>query len=86
MCVCVVCVCTPMGTMQSALLLALLGCSLTVYASPFSLSCKGGDFSVIVDVTRDSYTSPSSARKKTAEDLANKGESSLPSRGESSAV
>lgn len=75
-----------MGNMQSALLLALLGCSLTAYASPFSLSCKGGDFSVIVDVTRDSYTSPSSARKKTAEDLANRGESSLPSRGESSAV
>lgn len=53
----------------------LPGCSLTAYAFPFSHSRKRGDFCVPVDITRGSYMSSSSARKKTAEDFPSRGES-----------
>lgn len=64
--------------LRAAVASPLWGCSRTAYAFPFSSSCKGGDFSVPVDVTCGSYMSSSTARKKTAEDF--------PSRGESSAT
>lgn len=72
--------CVPMGNwtwgLGAAAASPLSGCSLTAYALPFSLSCKGGDFSVPVDVTRGSYVSSSSSRKKIAEDFPSGGESS----------